>query len=339
MKVMTKLQTFGIIMAVCIASSQVFAESINLGGTRLKTININKQALYPESLKYNPKKNKFLVGSFRDGGVYEIDQNGGYQRLVDDERLSSALGIWVDEKRNRLLVVTGDIGSAIRAYPEGTKKLAALGIYDLSTGKPLHFINLGELRPNSNHLANGITIDSEGNTYVTDSFAPVIYKISTEGKSTVFLESDQFKGEGINLNGIAFHPDGYLIAAKKSEGILFKIPVGNPDNFSEIKLNQKLFGSDGVTLLNNSNVLIIANRASGINNDKAFVLKSEDNWETANVIAEHHFGSVYPTTGVVKEGKIFALHSSLNILVRASKKEKEQLTKTATIQQIGTIEP
>ncbi len=337
MKVAIKRPLFLFIVA-CFLSNQVIAESITLGGMQLKNITIKKPALYPESLKYDSKRDKFLVGSFRDGGVYEIDQNGNYRRLVDDERLISALGILVDEQRNRLLVVSGDIGSSIRAYPKGIKKLAALGIYNLSTGKALHFVNLGELLPQENHLANGLALDSEGNAYITDSFAPVIYKVNTEGKASVFLKSDRFKGKGINLNGIAFHPEGYLIVAKKSSGRLFKIPLTKPNDFSEIQLEEKLFGSDGVTLLNNNNVLIVANRASGVNNEKAFIINSDDHWQSASRIAEYSLGSVYPTTGVVRQGKIYVLYSSLNILVTAAKEAKNSLRQRAIIQQIGLIE-
>ncbi len=338
MKAGIKRHMLWFIVLACILSNQVMAESITLGGTQLKYISIKKAALYPESLKYNPKTNKFLVGSFRDGGVYEIDQDGHYQRFINDKRLISTLGIWVDEQRNRLLAVSGDLGSSIKAYPKGIKKLAALGIYDLSTGKALHFVNLGDLLPQDPHLANGLTIDSTGNAYVTDSFAPVIYKINVKGEASIFLQSDRFKGKGINLNGIVFHPDGYLIAAMKSTGILFKIPLTEPDSFSEIKLGKKLFGSDGVTLLNNNNLLIVANRASGVNNEKAFIIKSDDHWQTAALVDEYPLGNVYPTTGVVRQGKIYVLHSSLNVLVKAKKENKNNLTQRATIQQIGTIE-
>jgi len=342
MKIGIKLQIIetlaGIILTFSLANS-VFSQSIDIGSPQLNKIEIIKPALYPESLKYNSNTDKFILGSFRDGGIYEVDEQGNYQRLINDKRLSSVLGVWVDSERNRLLVVSGDLGSSINTYPGGARKLAVLGIYKLNTGAPIHFVDLSKFRPDDNHLPNGITIDSTGNAYVTDSFSPVIYKINLMGEASVFLEREEFKGQGINLNGITFHPDGYLIVAHKSAGTLFKIPLNQPEQITKIKINQKLFGSDGVTLLNNQNILIVANRASGVNNDKAFVLKSNDNWKTANIMDEYEFANVYPTTSVVKNGKIYVLHSSLNLLVKAPPVEKRKMNKKAIIQQIGTIQP
>ncbi len=186
-----------------------------------------------------------------------------------------------------------------------------MGIYELSSGEEIKFIDLGKLLPNKKHLANGMTLDADGNAYVTDSFSPVIYKIDKQGSASVFLESDRFLGEGINLNGIVFHPDGYLIVIKKGEGILFKVPLNNPNNFSEIKSSQKFIGGDGLILANNRELVVIANRASGEVTETVFSLISEDNWKTAKVIDEYKFGAVYPTTGVVKDGKIYVIHSDL----------------------------
>jgi len=342
MKIYKTIQVVGImIITVCvsISSSFVLAKSISFGDTLLESIRINKKALYPESIQYNPATEKFIVGSFRDGKIYEIDTNGDYEVLIDDTRISSALGIKIDTRLNRLLVVTADIGASLNAYDKGVKALAALGIYDLTTGKALHFINLGELRPKGDHLANGVALDDNGNAYITDSFYPVIYKVDVKGRASVFLENKRFKMDGINLNGLVYHPNGYLIVAAKTEGVLFKVPLQTPDNFTEIKLNRKIIGLDGVTLVNKNNIVVVANRAANVNTDKAFLITSDDDWRAARVTEEYAFGNVYPTTSVVKDNKIYVLHSSLNQLVSADKEGKKQLTKKSTIQQIWKVIP
>jgi sugar lactone lactonase YvrE len=311
--------------------------SIRLGGESLESIVIQKPALYPEGIDYNPNTDKFIVGSFREGAVYEVNLDGTYRQLIDDNRLNSVLAVRVDVKRNRLLVVNSDIGASVRPSSEGAKKTAFLGIYELSSGKAIHFIDLGKLLPNQNHLANGMALDSDGNAYVTDSFSPVIYKIDVKSNASIFLENDRFLGEGINLNGIVFHPDGYLIVVKKGEGVLFKVPLNNPKDFSEIKVPRKFIGGDGLILANNKELIVIANRASGEVTETAFALSSEDDWKTAKVINEYKLGAVYPTTGVVRKGNIYVLHSNLQALMLASKEEKSQLQKMATIQQIGSV--
>ena len=245
----------------------------------------------------------------------------------------------MDSKLNRLLVVTADIGASLNAYDKGAKKLAALGIYDLVTGEALHFVNLGDLRPEGEHLANGVALDDDGNAYITDSFYPVIYKVDTNGNASVFLENNRFDTNGINLNGLVYHANGYLLVAAKTEGVLFRVPISAPNDFTEIKLGRKIIGLDGVTLVNKNSIVVVANRAANVNTDKAFVITSEDDWGTAQVTAEYEFGNVYPTTSVVRNNKIYVLHSRLNELVRADKETKKRLMTKASIQQIGRVIP
>ena len=161
--------------------------------------------------------------------------------------------------------------------------------------------------------------------------------IDTGGNASIFLKNDRFLGEGINLNGIVFHPNGYLMVVKKGEGILFKIPLNNPKDFSEIKLPRKFIGGDGLILANSKELIVIANRAAGEVTETVFVLSSEDDWKTAKVTNERKFGKVYVTTGVVRKDKIYVMHSNLKALMLASKEEKNQLRKMATIQQVGNI--
>ncbi len=340
MNITTRLQTVAItVMTICatVSSSYTVAGSTYLGGAMLDSISVLKPALYPEGIDYNPVTDNFIVGSFREGAVYEVELDGTYRQLISDQRLNSVLGVRVDAKRNKVFVVNSDIGASIRAYYKGPKKLASVGIYELSSGKVIDFIDLGKLLPNRSHLANGITLDTEGNAYITDSFSPVIYKIDIDGEASVFLESERFLGDGINLNGIVFHPDGYLIAVKKGEGVLFKIPLDNPGNFSEIKSSVKFVGGDGLILVNKKELVVVANRASGQVTETVFALESDDNWKTTEVTDEFKFGKVYLTTGVIRKGKIYVMHSDLKSLMLASRKEKEQMQKKATIQQVGRI--
>lgn len=324
-----------LMLLLSISGSVLAAEPQIFSADNLESILINKPALYPEGIDYNPDTDKFIVGSFRDGGIYEIDLDGSYRQLVNDQRLNSVLAVRVDVKRNRLLVVNSDIGSSINSYAEGPKKLASLGIYELSTGKNIDFINLGKLLPEENHLANGMTLDSAGNVYVTDSFSPVIYKVDINGHASVFLESDKFIGDGINLNGIVFHPDGYLIAIKKGEGVLFKIPLDNPQKFSIIRSSRKFIGGDGLVLLNDNELVAIANRAAGEITETVFSINSEDSWKTAEVTKELKFGKVYLTTGVMRKNKLYVIHSNLKALILAPASEKHKLNKKATIQQVS----
>lgn len=323
-------------------------QSYILKENSLNSITITKDALYPETILYNSKNNKFIVGSFRDGNIYEIDNNGNAEIFIQ-ANLRSILGIQIDYKHNKFFALSSDIGASINRYNEGLKKEATLMIYNLTTKKLIHTVSLAKLKPNTAHLANGLTIDNNGNAYITDSFTPVIYKVDTDGHASIFLEDNRFIGEGINLNGIVYHPDGYLITVKKSDGTLFKIPLSEPEKFSEIKLDTKIYGGDGLLILDKTNLAIASNIASGVSTESVFLLKTDNNWKSAHITDKKYLGNVYPTTVVSKNNNLYVLHSSLNVLVSSSKEaskaellegntdNKEVLKKRATIQHVGML--
>lgn len=335
----TKILRLSVISIIVSFSSIVSSKAVVILDNKIQDpITIQKPALYPETIVYNSISDKFLVGSFREGAIYEVDVNGEYRKFIDNKRLKSALGISIDIARDRLLVVTSDIGSSIRSYSKGPKKLASVAFFELSSGKFIRSVDLGGLILDGDHLANGITVDTIGNIYVTDSFSPVIYKIDTKGQPSIFLESDKFKGDGINLNGIVFHPDGYLLTVKKSDGVLFKVPVDNPEGFSEIQSQRKFIGGDGLILVNENDLIVVANRASGITTETVFSITTNDGWKSAKVIDEIKFGDVYLTTGAIRKDKIYVIHSNINALVQAPHEQKAKLKHFAKIHQVGSVQ-
>jgi sugar lactone lactonase YvrE len=302
-----------------------------------KSVTVQHPALYPETIQYDSRRRKFLVGSFREGAIYRVDEDGRASRLVDDPRLCSVLGIALDAERGQLWAVNSDLGASLKPSAAGPKRLAAVGVYDAATGAVLEYVDLAALLPGP-HLLNGLALDAEGNAYVTDSFAPAIYKITAAGQASVFLQDSRFAGEGINLNGLVVHPDGYLLVIKKSDGALFKVPLRNPASFAKVQVPTSFVGGDGVTLLGGSDLLIIANQTPAATSNAASWLSTDDGWVSAKVRASQPLGAGYPTTAVVQGQKIFVVSSRLNELIQAPPDKKAQLAATATLRQIGRLE-
>ena len=328
-------------------AASLFALSVGLGCGHTKVISfeatgqpltVRRPALYPETIEYNSKDHKFLLSSFREGAIYEVDDAGSVTVLVDDPRLCSVLGIAVDAARNRLWAVNSDLGSSLKPSAAGPKKLAGVGIYDLTSGKPIDYVDLTPVASGP-HLMNGIALDSAGNAYVTDSFSPIIYKVDVHFAPSVFLRDERFAGEGINLNGLIVHPDGYLLVIKKSDGTLFKVPLDQPSHFSQVSIPEHLTGGDGVTLVGKKDLVVIANRTPGISSNSAFSLSSDDDWKTAKVSAIQQLGDVYPTTAVLRDGTLYVVHSKLNELIAFPPEKKAQLQVQATIVAIAHVSP
>jgi sugar lactone lactonase YvrE len=303
-------------------------------------VSIAQPALYPETIEANQQTGKFLVSSIREGAVYEVGLDGAPRKLVQDDRLTSILGIAIDARTNRLLVTNSDLGAGVRSSARGARREAGVGIYDLATGQAIHYADLTTLLPEGDHLINGITVDADGNAYVTDSFAPVIYKVDPNGVASVFLQDDEFKGQGINLNGIAYHPDGYLLVVKKSSGTLYRIPVADPRQFARVNIATEFHGGDGLLFVGEESLVLVANQTPGVKLNSAYSLRSGDGWVSAEVVESRELGSVYPTTCTALNGKVYVLSSHLDEWIGAKEGSREDIAKQARraeIQEIGFV--
>lgn len=327
-----------------VACTQLWACAGGTTQVRLRpsaqSVSIARPALYPETIEANPSKEGFLVSSLREGAVYEVGLDGAATRLIQDDRLTSILGIAVDPGSGRLFVTNADIGSGMRSSGRGARKEAGVGVYELATGKALDYVDLSSLVPDGEHLANGITVDDQGNAYITDSFSPVIYKVDGKGKASVFLSDEKFRGQAVNLNGIVYHPDGFLLVVKKSTGTIYRIPRDNPRAFTQVRIGNDFVGGDGLTLVGENNLVMIANKTPDSATNAAFVLRSDDRWESASVVQAAALGAVYPTTCAVLGDRIYVLASHLDEWLGAREALRDELVqrgRRAEIREIGVI--
>jgi sugar lactone lactonase YvrE len=278
-------------------------------------VSFTQAGLYPEGTQYDDQNKHFLVSSQTAGRIGQVADDGTYTQFADDAQLISTIGLKLDADRNRLLVAVSDPGyNTARTTPATKAKLAAMAIFNAGTGAKTGYVNLSSLRPNAAaHFANDIAVDKDGNAYVTDSFAPLIYKIDAQGTATVFLENNALAAPAgtFGLNGIVYHPNGYLIVAKSDEGALIKVPLANPASFTKVTATGlNLAGDDGLQLTDN-NTLLAACNAQG----KVYRLSSTDDFATVSQTGSFTTGAVYPTTLARRNGSdSYVLYSYLNAL-------------------------
>lgn len=265
---------------------------------------------YPESVTYSPHQDVFLLGSVTQGIVAKVDKAGAYTPFITDHRLVSTVGLLVDDASNTLWVTNSDPGAGARTAAATQGKLAAIATYDATTGAPKAYYDLGSLSPGA-HFANDIALDAAGNAYVTDSFAPVIYKIDSHGKASIFAESPLFlTGEGFNLNGIAWHKDGYLLVGKYNSGELFKISTTDPADIRKVKLPEALTGADGIHLIDGKHLLVAQNLAA----NRTVELTSGDGWQSAAITRQEASKLSMPTATVIVGKDVYVLNSRLDTL-------------------------
>jgi sugar lactone lactonase YvrE len=257
-------------------------------------ITVPQAALSPEGIQYDETNKRFLVSSRTKGQIGTVKDDSTYTVLADEPRLISTIGLNLDAGRSRVLAAVSDAGgNTARSTAATLRKLAAVAIFNSNTGALSSYTDLGGLRPSyAQHFANDIAVDGQGNAYITDSFAPLIYKVDLQGNATVFLENAQLSGgTGFGLNGIVFHPDGYLIVAKTNDGSLFKVPISNPASFTKVTTSQSLTGADGLLLLDNQTLLVVAGNQSTV-----YRMSSTDAWATTASTGSFATGAVSPTT-------------------------------------------
>lgn len=280
-----------------------------------QNVNFNATELYPEGVSYSKKQDVFFVSSLHYGKIGKVDKQGNYSEFVNDEELVSSLGLLIDDSQNKLYVAVADPGVSTKTQTSTQGKLAKLIVYNTKTGTREKTIDLGSLNAKENNFANDIAMDKSGNLYITNSFSPIIFKVDKSGKSSVFATYQDWKGEGFNLNGIVYHPDGYLLASQSNTGFIFKVSLTSPRKIEQVK-GVQIGGADGLILNKNNELVVISN-----SKQEVFLFKSTDKWLNASQLSSVKTVLSFPTTGVKVNDKIFVLNAKLNELfdIKATK--------------------
>lgn len=273
-----KFTTFFLIVLMAIISSVVFAQDDDDGEMMMDETVIEYEApgLMPEGIEYDAERGVFLIGSLTQGNISTVTMDGEIETFIEDEDLQSSIGIHIDAETNRLLVANSN---------SSERSIAQLAAYDLETGERIFLADLNPIYESESYFANDVTSDADGNAYVTNSFAPVVYQVTPEGEASVFIEDERFSVQGFGLNGIDYHPDGYLLVAVAGSGSVFKVPVDAPEDITQVELPTTV-GIDGMVITPSMQVVAIGRLAdpqTGDNIQAVTVLTSENDWESAEV--------------------------------------------------------
>ena len=296
------------------------------------SITIEGIALNPEGIEYDSTDKSFLLSSLNAMPITKVNMDGTYKPFTSGEKFPlSTAGLQIDAKHNRLLVA-GFNGTEIMDKDPKTKGVSFLRIYNLKTGVLEKEINLSSLAPDAAaYFANDITVDAEGNAYITDWYAGLIYKVDMDGKASIFWKNTS--GIAGGPNGIDFHKDGYLLTSiikVNDKGIyeshgLVKIPLNNPNASTTVAIDDARFaGFDGMVVTPQGTVIGVTNNGKTAGGNTLIELSSKDNYKSAQVI---HAKAITPSTTV-------ALSPSNESYV-INQDFSDNFKKTWTIEKIG----
>lgn len=283
------------------AGEDVSAETSS-AATLPDTVRIREPGLHPEGIEWDGERGRFLVSSVTRGTVTAVRDDGSHRTFVEDTAITSSVGVHIDGARGRLLVANSDLEATGDTSLTGQ---AMLGAYDLASGERLYMADMGPLA-DGRHFANDVTSGPEGTAWVTDSFSPVIYEISPEGEPSVLVRDERLGGEGFGLNGIDYHPDGYLVVAMAGDSTFYRVPLDDPSSLSEISVPEPI-SADGIVLRSPAELAVVGTTFRGEEPiTEVLLLSSGDDWSSATVTGRQ-VAPLGPTTAAIRDGEVYAV--------------------------------
>jgi sugar lactone lactonase YvrE len=271
---------------------------------------------YPEGVTWDPTRQAFLVGSIATGRIDVVDRAGHARVLIQQAPGVSTFGLHVDAARNRLLVTYGDIGNGERSSPATASIQSGVAIYNLRTGRLQHRVDLNTVVLNpagGKHGANDLAIDGAGNAYVTDPAGDAIYRITPGGHASVLVRDARLQSGTIGMNGIVWDPAGYLLAVKYDSGTLYRISLYG--RLTEVRLAQPLVGGDGLAFTADRQLVAVTNKLGAAGNEAVTILRSTDNYRSADVITSKAWPFAGPTTMALTPYGAYVLSGRIDVLI------------------------
>ncbi|BDD05403.1 hypothetical protein [Aureibacter tunicatorum] len=305
-------------------------QNVSIDTVDVQQIVLEKENLFPEGIAYDLESKQVFLSAYKEGAIYSYDHKGQLVKVFESDLMISPGGVKIDQKRNLMYVAVGAIGVSDKYANAENGALTALAVYDLKTKEQVNWIDLtslGELPC----YGNDICLDQYGNVYMTDSQRPVVYKISKEGEAEVLAQSDQFSGFPFNLNGITYHPDGFILTVQMGSGILFKIDT-ETGSVAEVAHDTDLRGGDGINLIN-ENQLIVA-QAYEVQEDGSWslgalkMLETDNDWSSASMTFKTTKGMNGPTNTEVINDNLLVVQSYIGSKLFAGQSQSQfEITK------------
>jgi SMP-30/Gluconolactonase/LRE-like region len=173
--------------------------------------------LIPEGIAYDPKSERFFIGSIAERKIVITDAKGQARDFSSpSDKLDPILGLRVDVARRALYAVSSN------GFKENakTERRNAIVQYDLKSGRLTNRF----LAPEASQL-NDLVVASDGTLYVTDSMGDTLFRRKPNEKA---LSRFGQRGAVRGVNGIALSSNGSLYVALSTGIARVDIATGKP---------------------------------------------------------------------------------------------------------------
>jgi Cu-Zn family superoxide dismutase len=242
------------LVVVLVVMALLVPSATTLGNSLPSSYALPGETVFPEGVAVLPGPDYFYVSSTDDGTIFR----GQLQQPEADVFLSggqdgrtAAVGLAVDAERGTLFVSGGATGM-VWAYDVNSRQLVGQGANEYEST-----------------FINDVTVTPDGAAYFTDSFQPVIYRLSGAGTGEVVFEewldineTPIPHQEGFNLNGIVATADGaYLIVVHSSTGTLYRVSTEDGSAVQIDLAEGTVPAGDGLVV--RGNTLVVVQNALG----------------------------------------------------------------------------
>jgi len=277
--------------------------------------------LIPEGIVYDPKQDRFLIGSVAQKKIVSANRKGEVKNFsTSGDNLDCVLGLFVDSAQQQLYAVSTN-GFLDEAQKQ---RRNAVVRYDLKTGLLVNRYDA----PDANQL-NDLTVAADGTIYATDSAGGTLFRKTPSEKT---LTPFGAKGALPASNGITLGADGKLYVA-----ISTGIATIDPSTGAPTRLPQPdtvvTGGCDGLywhrgdligiqNVTNPGRVIRIALGDQGTRISRVTVSQSH-----------HHPEFAEPTTGAIAADALYVIANSYvgHFQANGNIKDPGQLKPTAII--------
>ncbi len=203
---------------------------------------LKEKGLLTEGLAFDSQTGRFFISSVHKRKIIEYDAGGESRQFnTGSDSLLGIFGVKADAKK-RILWAAGGAIKFMEGYSDSLKGQSFLYKFNLDDGSLLQAY--GPPETGGDHLFGDVTINSEGEAFVSDSRSNEIYRLTEDSTR---LETFLPPGYFLSLQGISFSNDGsFLYAADYAQGI-FKISVRKRTvQLLENSTSTTLLGIDGL---------------------------------------------------------------------------------------------
>jgi sugar lactone lactonase YvrE len=172
--------------------------------------------LWPEGVDRDPRTGDFYVASVRHRTIVRLTARGSEHELWprDDPRIGALLGVRVDPRKRVVWATTSGIPQ-MEGWTPADSGIAALLRIDARSGRIVRRWDL-RVAPRG-HVLGDLALGPRGDVYLTDSYAPVLYRLRPGADTLERITHPLFR----SLQGMAATDDDrFVYVADYSRGLL-----------------------------------------------------------------------------------------------------------------------